>query len=79
MTISTVFLNNKTQAVRLPAEVRLDDTIKKVFIRVNGKERVISPVESAWDNFFLESKQVSDDFMSERPEQTECVRESLDD
>ncbi|MCH9645553.1 MAG: AbrB/MazE/SpoVT family DNA-binding domain-containing protein [Proteobacteria bacterium] len=79
MTISTVFLNNKTQAVRLPTEVRLDESIKKVFVRIKGKDRVISPVDSAWDGFFLSSKQVSDDFMSERPEQTECKRESFDD
>ncbi|MBC8494305.1 MAG: AbrB/MazE/SpoVT family DNA-binding domain-containing protein [bacterium] len=79
MTISTVFLNNKTQAVRLPTEVRLDESIKKVFVRIKGKDRVISPVDSAWDSFFLSSKQVSDDFMSERPEQTECKRESFDD
>ncbi len=79
MTISTVFLNNKTQAVRLPAEVRLDESVKKVFVRIKGKDRVISPVDSAWDNFFLSSKQVSDDFMSERADQIECKRESFDE
>jgi len=32
----SVFVNNKTQAVRLPVEVRFDATVKRVFIRKNG-------------------------------------------
>ena len=49
--------------MRLPAEVRLDQSVKKVFVRSIGKDRIISPVNSAWDNFFLNSKQVSDDYL----------------
>ncbi|MDC9723711.1 MAG: type II toxin-antitoxin system VapB family antitoxin [Urechidicola sp.] len=79
MTISTLFLNNKTQAVRLPAAVRMNASIKKVVIRVRGKDRIISPIDSAWNSFFLESKSMSDDFMNERSEQTESIRESFDD
>ncbi len=79
MTTGTVFLNNKTQAVRLPLDVRLDSSVKEVFIRVNNKDRIISPIDSAWDNFFLSDIQVSNDFLSERAVQLECERESFDE
>jgi antitoxin VapB len=75
--IGTVFENNRTQAVRLPAETRFPETVKKVSVRVVGAERIISPVENTWDSFFHGDKTVSDDFMIERPEQIEIRRESL--
>lgn len=34
MAIGTVFINNRTQAVRLPLEVRLPEGVLKVEIRV---------------------------------------------
>ena len=79
MKATTVFLNNKTQAVRLPMEARMPDSVKKVFVRVNNQERIISPIDSAWDGFFLSGKQASEDFLPNRAEQTECERESLDE
>lgn len=75
--ITTVFTNNRTQAVRLPAEARLPDEVKKVIVRVRGRERIISPLENTWDNFFLGGPVVSDDFMNEREEQKPVERESL--
>ena len=77
---ATVFENNKTQAVRLPVPVRFPNSVKKVVVRVIGKERVISPLESTWDSFFLNPEtSVSDDFLEERAEQIENQRESFDD
>lgn len=64
MTISTVFINNGTQAVRLPADVRLPEKLKKVRVRALGKERIISPVDQSWDSFFQGGTQVSEDFMA---------------
>ena len=77
MTISTVFTNNRTQAVRLPAEMRFPDRVKKVEVRIVGQERVIAPAEQAWDSFFLSECSVSDDFMVERASQRQPERESL--
>ena len=34
--------------------------------RVRGRERVVSPVEHAWDEFFLNGPTVSDDFGDDR-------------
>ena len=66
--ITTVFTNNRSQAVRLPAEARLPDDVKKVIIRIRGHERIITPLENTWDNFFLNGPSVSDDFMQESRE-----------
>ena len=77
MSIGTVFINNRTQAVRLPVEVRLPEGVRKVQIRVRGNERIIAPVGQTWDSFFLNGPAVSDDFMSERANQDQPERESL--
>mgnify|MGYP000650887245 CR=1 FL=1 len=73
----SVFVNNKTQAVRLPIEARFDDNVKRVVIRKVGKERILSPIGNTWDSFFLAQETVSDDFLTERAEQTESVREAF--
>lgn len=77
MATSTVFTNNRTQAVRLPAEMRFPDSVKKVEVRVSGQERIIAPAESAWDSFFLGATSATEDFMVERASQFQTERESL--
>ena len=77
MAISTVFTNNRTQAVRLPANMRFPESIKKVEVRMVGQERIIAPAESAWDSFFLGAATVSDDFMTTRASQRQPDREDL--
>ena len=78
MAISTVFINNRTQAVRLPAEVRLPEGVKRVTVRAIGNERIIAPVENTWDSFFMNGLKVSDDFMMERASQQQNEREALE-
>ena len=77
MAKGTVFENNRTQAVRLPAATRFSADVKNVFVRVLGKDRVLSPVDNAWDSFFLNTPPVSDDFLTERASQEQAARESL--
>jgi antitoxin VapB len=77
MAISTVFSNNRTQAVRLPADMRFPDSVKKVEVRVAGQERIIAPAASAWDSFFLGATTTTADFMAERASQFQAERESL--
>jgi antitoxin VapB len=77
MSIGTVFVNNRTQAVRLPLDVRLPEGTQKVEIRARGKERIITPVGQTWDSFFLDRPQVSDDFLPERATQHQPEREAL--
>lgn len=77
MSTSTLFNNNRTQAVRLPADMRYPDNVKKVVVRAIGQERVIAPAEQSWDSFFLGAQIVSDDFLPERATQTQPEREAL--
>ena len=83
MSTSTVFINNRTQAVRLPADMRLPEDVKKVSVRALGKERIIAPLESSWDSFFMGSTLATDDYMdtdfiNSRAKQVQAERESLD-
>ncbi len=82
MSIGTVFVNNRTQAVRLPLDVRLPEGVHKVDIRARGNERIIAPVGQTWDSFFLggpnlAGPHVSDDFLPERASQHQMEREAL--
>ena len=77
MITGSVFENNRTQAVRLPAETRFPEGVKRVNVRVVGFDRVLSPVENTWDSFFLSEETVTDDFMLERASQEQAERESF--
>jgi antitoxin VapB len=78
MTTSTVFTDNRSQAVRLPAEARFPGHIKKVEVRVVGNERIIAPVDAAWDSFFLVGENpATDDLLAERASQGQDEREAL--
>jgi len=77
MSTGSVFINNRTQAVRLPADTRFPDGVKKVMVRIVGRDRIISPIESSWDSFFLSSEAVTDDFMTERASQKQPEREAF--
>jgi antitoxin VapB len=79
MATGTVFVNNRTQSVRLPSEVRLPEGVKRVNVRVVGKDRIISPISETWDSFFAADNNlvVSDDFMETRATQSQSPREPL--
>jgi antitoxin VapB len=77
MSTGSVFVNNRTQAVRLPAETRFPENVKKVTVRVVGQDRILSPVENTWDSFFLSEQRVTDDFMTERAPQEQQEREAF--
>lgn len=76
MFIGTVFINNRSQAVRLPLDVRLPEGVHKVEVRVRGNKRIIAPLGQTWDSFFLDGPALSDDFMAERSNQQQLVREA---
>ncbi len=76
MTRSTVFKNNKSQAIRLPKDVALPDSVKRVEIVKLGKSRLIAPADTVWDSFF-DGPGVSDDFMAAREQPAMGKRESL--
>ena len=62
-------MNGRSQAVRLPKELRL--TGKEVSIRRLGDGVLIEPItETVWPSGFFESIQIDDDRLA-RPEQGE--------
>ena len=76
MPIGSIYENNRTQAVRLPAETRFPDKVKRVSVRVVGQDRILSPVDKTWDTFFNSEQRVTDDFMVARASQTQREKES---
>jgi antitoxin VapB len=52
MTRTTLFLSNRSQAVRLPKDVAFPEEVRSVTILREGKRRIIVPTEALWDEFF---------------------------
>lgn len=69
MAIGKVFKQNNAQVVQLPLEAHFPDEVKKVAVRVVGKDRILSPISNSWDSFFLQGAAVTDDFMTGRASQ----------
>lgn len=76
MATGTIFNNNRTQAVRLPAEVRFPDNVKKVSVVAVGRSRLLVPAGESWDTWF-DGEGASADFMSDRDQPPEQQRESF--
>ena len=77
MAIATVFVNNRTQAVRIPVDLRFPEGVQKVDIRAKGHERIIAPLGQTWDSFFMGANEVSEDFLADRGHQQQSPREAL--
>ena len=52
MARTTLFLSNRSQAVRLPKAVAFGESVREVTILRDGPRRIIVPVDAAWDDFF---------------------------
>lgn len=76
MTQTSIFMNNKTQAVRLPKSVALPEDVKKVEIIAKGRTRLIVPIDDVWDSWFND-KSVSADFMETRDQPKDQERDSF--
>ena len=75
MKTGTIFQHNNSQAVSLPAEAHFSERVKEVSIRVVGQNRILTPVASTWDSFFLQSEAITEDFALERARQKQQERE----
>lgn len=71
-----VFKSNRSQAVRLPKAIAFPESIKDVEITAIGNKRVITPVGQSWDEWF-DAPGVSSDFMTDREQPEDQVRETL--
>lgn len=73
---TTVFMNNKSQAVRLPKALALPEGVKQVEVVAVGNTRIIAPKGEIWDSWF-DGPTASPDFMSDREQPGEQSREAL--
>jgi antitoxin VapB len=71
-----VFKSNTSQAIRLPKDVALPESVKRVDIIPLGRARLIVPAGESWESWFDEEG-VSDDFMAAREQPADQEREAL--
>ena len=71
-----IFKSNKSQAVRLSKAIAFPDSIIDVEITAIGNKRIITPAGHSWDDWF-DAKGVSSDFMIERKQPDDQLREPL--
>jgi antitoxin VapB len=76
MQTARLFVNGRSQAVRLPKECQFEG--KDVYIQKVGEAVILFPVDKAWETFLHGLNSFSDDFMSKgRDQGTEQIREEL--
>ena len=73
---TTLFMSNRSQAVRLPKAVAMPNDVKRVNVVAVGRARIITPADETWDSWF-DGDGVSTDFMSHRDQPADQERESL--
>lgn len=59
-----LFMNGRSQAVRLPAQFRFAG--REVFIERRGDAVVLTPKPLGWDDFFARPSEVPADFLADR-------------
>jgi len=52
MSRTTLFQNNRTQAVRLPKAAAFPEGVREVLVLRDGARRIIVPADLSWDDFF---------------------------
>lgn len=62
--IAKIFMNGRSQAVRLPKDFRFD--CDEVYVRKQGDEIIISPKAPSWDFFFDQQSAFGEDFLPDR-------------
>ena len=73
---TTIFMSNRSQAVRLPKAVAMPGDVKRVEVIAIGRTRVITPVGESWDSWF-DGDSVTSDFMDDRNQAFDQERESF--
>jgi antitoxin VapB len=68
-----LFMNGRSQAVRLPAEFRFAG--REVFIEREGDTVILKPKPVGWDDFFARPSEVPADFLVDREDREPEERE----
>ena len=75
MQTAKLFMNGQSQAVRLPKEFRLEGS--EVYIKKSGSSIVLIPANGSWDALTASLDAFSDDFMADRDQPLQQVREGV--
>ena len=67
MSTAKLFLNGRSQAVRLPKEFRMPGTA--VNISRDGNKVILEPIENSWEQWFAAIERFPDDFMPDGRQQ----------
>lgn len=72
---TTVFVNGRSQAIRIPKEYRFNEN--EVFIDKIGSVLRVIPIKNSWSPFIESLNNFSEDFMINRNQPEEQQRENL--
>ncbi|HSH87020.1 MAG TPA: type II toxin-antitoxin system VapB family antitoxin [Methylophilus sp.] len=75
MKTAKLFQNGQSQAVRLPKEFRFEGD--EVIIKRSGNAVILLPAKHSWDVLVNSLDKFSDDFMTDRAQPEQQVREDL--
>jgi antitoxin VapB len=75
MQTAKIFINGRSQAVRLPKEFRFSGN--DVFIKKFGKMVILIPKDDPWSSFVNSLGQFTDDYMEVRNQPAQDSREGL--
>ena len=76
MKSGAAFKSNTSEAIRLPKDAALPESVKRVDIIPVGRGRLIVPVGEGWDSWFREEG-VTDKFMASREQPADQEREAI--
>lgn len=75
MKTAKLFQNGQSQAVRLPKEFRFEG--EEVFIKKSGNVVMLIPTAHSWDSLLGSLEKFTPDFMPERAQPQQQVREDV--
>lgn len=75
MKTAKLFINGRSQAVRLPKEYRFSGT--DVYIKKIGNMVILLPKDNPWESFFDSLDQFSEDYMEDRRQPEQGDREPI--
>ena len=75
MQTAKIFINGRSQAIRLPKDFRFSGN--DVFIKKFGKMVILLPKDDPWSTFVNSIDQFTDDFMDNRDQPDQEAREKF--
>lgn len=71
--IAKVFMNGRSQAIRLPREFRFHSD--EVYIRKIGDTVILTEIQPTWDEFFTQQSAFGEDFLATREDTPDQERD----